>query len=226
MKECDQYPLFLKPIVGSGSIGTLQINAVNDDMVALENHDEVSIRHLYDEMIAHYAYLIQSTTKNHATLAAITPYLATTRLYNFFDGDGLVSLYPLIKIPANSNIADNYWREGNLLASIDAETGKITRVITGTGLEQSEVTHHPDSNIALLGLEIPHWNAVKALNEQCARLFEPLHFVSTDIAITDDGPVVVEVNIGGSFTLPQMLYQTGFLSDERKAFFERHGVTL
>jgi hypothetical protein len=50
----------------------------------------------------------------------------------------------LLKIPAATSIADNYWRPGNLLADLDPMTGVIRRVVRGKGLELEELSKHPE----------------------------------------------------------------------------------
>ena len=40
-----------------------------------------------------------------------------------------------------------------------------------------------------------------------------------DIAITPAGLMLIEINTGGSFTLPQFASGRGFLTDEVRAFF-------
>ena len=44
-----------------------------------------------------------------------------------------------------------------------------------------------------------------------------------DIAITPAGPMLIEINTGGSFTLPQFATGRGFLTDEVRAFFRECG---
>lgn len=63
-------------------------------------------------------------------------------------------------------------------------------------------------------------------HDRTALMFGGLAFQSQDIAITEDGPIVVEVNSGSSFTLTQMVSGEGMLDDETKAFFERAGVNF
>jgi len=45
-------------------------------------------------------------------------------------------------------------------------------------------------------------------------LFAPLRYHALDVVLTPEGPLIVEVNIGGSFVLPQIGSGTGLLSDE------------
>jgi len=216
-------PVFLKPVVGTGSAGAMILNGVDDGRADLALRDDATLEVLYAEMMGDDAYLLQTVMANHPDIDRITSHLATLRFYNFFEEEGLVSLYPMMKIPGGEHVADNFWRTGNMLAAIDGETGRIQRVIRSAGVRREEVSHHPTSGVELIGYQLPCWDEVKSLNASCARMFEPVRFVSTDLAITPDGPRVVEVNYGGSFDLPQVLYDTGFLTAERMAFFARHG---
>jgi hypothetical protein len=50
------------------------------------------------------------------------------------------------KIATGSNAADNFWRQGNVLGAIELETGIITRVLRGTGVEMSLNEAHPTQN--------------------------------------------------------------------------------
>src|SRR3546814_4543433 len=75
-----------------------------------------------------------------------------------------------------------------------------------------EFQQHPATGQQLVGTRLPHWQEVRRVNDACARLFAPVRYQSLDIALTDAGPVVVEVNVGGSFVLPQMASGQGLLT--------------
>ena len=47
-----------------------------------------------------------------------------------------------------------------------------------------------------------------------------------DVAITPDGPSLIEINSGGAFDLPQLASGRGLLTDEVQAFFAACGVRL
>ena len=75
-----------------------------------------------------------------------------------------------------------------------------------------------------MGLELPFWSELLEINQRAARTFSPIRYQSTDIAITEDGPVVVELNYGGGFDLPQYASGRGILTQEVRNFFESCGV--
>jgi hypothetical protein len=131
--------------------------------------------------------------------------------------------FALIKIPGPSSIADNYWRPGNIIADIDLETGEIRRAVTGKGIDLKELQVHPATSEPIVGKVLPFWKELRAVNEVCARLYAPVRFNSLDIALTANGPVVVEVNNGGGFDLPQLASGQGFLTPENHEFFASCG---
>src|SRR3546814_11697609 len=77
-----------------------------------------------------------------------------------------------------------------------------------------EFQQHPVTGQQLVGTRLPHWQALRRLNDACARLFAPVRSQSLDIALTDSGPVVVEVNVGGSCLLTQLASGQGFPPEE------------
>jgi hypothetical protein len=124
------------------------------------------------------------------------------------------------KIPAGANMADNYWRPGNLLGQIDLENGRIIRTTSGAGLETVLHERHPDSDAALTGFEIPHWNELKQLALTGARVMRHMPLIGWDIAPAESGPVIVEMNETPDFFLVQFSDGRGILDTEFRAFME------
>jgi hypothetical protein len=216
-------PLFVKANSGLGSFGAMVIAAFRDDMVFLEHSEPLTVERLASEYLGTRTYIFQPVVQNHRKIGEISPHLATVRTINLIDGDVVRTPFILFKIPSQSSIADNYWREGNMLAAIDPASGKIFRVVKGKGRQLEELVDHPETGARLVGMQMPLWRDVRALNEKCARIYAPVRYQSLDIAITDEGPMVIEVNTGGGFDLPQFATGRGFLTDEVRAFFVRYG---
>ena len=74
---------------------------------------------------------------------------------------------------------------------------------------------HPDHGAPVEGRELPFWDEAKSLAESCLTAFPNLEFAGMDIAVSGNGPVVVEINAspdreGAAFTgMPtkRILYQ-------------------
>lgn len=210
--------LFFKANKGLGSFAAFVCDGIHDGKLMTRPYGAKSAEETMD-MIGDRDFLVQELLCNHADIACMTDAVATIRMTNFVIDGQLHCPIVILKIPVGDNIADNFWRPGNLLANIDPTNGTVLRVIRGEGRAMEVLDRHPTSGIPFAGFKIPFWRDVVELNRTCALSFAPIAFNSLDIAITDAGPVVVEVNCGGSFKLPQLASARGFLTPEVKAFF-------
>lgn len=101
-----------------------------------------------------------------------------------------------------------------MLGAIELETGLISRVVRGTGVEMSLDEAHPDTRRAIVGTLIPQWEALTPLAVSAAEILPGIRTQSWDIAIAAEGPVLLEVNYGGDLNLAQLAHGAGVL-DER-----------
>lgn len=220
------FPLFAKPNNLLGSFGAFRITALADDKVVVNNGDQVPLDQMIEEFMADVPYVLQHVVTNHASIREFADGLATLRTVNLVKSGEVRMERGVFKIPVGGNIADNAWRDGNLVANVDPVTGVIDRVVRGVGPGMRTFTEHPDTGTQLVGMELPCWSEAVALNERTAQLFSTINYQSLDIALTDDGPIIVEVNSGSSFALPQQASGRGFLTKENKKFFESCGVNF
>ncbi len=216
--------LFCKIIDGMVSFGAFRIDGWDDSHVTCVGHPPMSYAEFLSEFVADNAYVVQRRLDNHADLAPYTSALATVRMVNMVRADDVFCPMAVIKLPQGDNIADAFWRPGNLACDIDPETGRVQTVAL-RGVETEFLKDHPSVE-GLMGLQLPFWSELRALNERAARIFAPIRYQSTDIAITPDGPVVVELNYGGGFDLPQYASGRGMMTPEVCAFFQSCGVDL
>ena len=152
--------------------------------------------------------------------------MATLRILTINGNNGPKIFRACWKIPAGPNWADNFWRPGNLLASIDISTGIVQRVITGTGLAMKEVEHHPDTQMRLIGLKVPLWEERCAAALTGATALADFGLLGWDIATAPEGPVIVEVNDTPDAIISQIADRRGlmeplfrqFLEERRQAF--------
>lgn len=84
---------------------------------------------------------------------------------------------------------------------------------------------HPETGELLLGETLPMWDSVIEMARKCAPIFQPVRYQSMDIAITPEGPVLIEINTGGGFDLPQLASGRGFLTEDVREFFRSCGYT-
>lgn len=100
-----------------------------------------------------------------------------------------------IKIGRAGKCVDNAGGGGNVDVCVDTETGEIKYAIQFDGWKNiKEIEKHPDSGNQLNGIVIENWDSIKAEILKYQQVFPYCKAAGWDIAITDDGPVVIEVN--------------------------------
>lgn len=100
-----------------------------------------------------------------------------------------------IKIGRAGKCVDNAGGGGNVDVCVDTETGEIKYAIQYDGWRNiKDIEKHPDSGNQLNGVIIENWEAIKSEVIRFQQAFPYCKAAGWDIAITDDGPVVIEVN--------------------------------
>ncbi len=211
------YPIFGKPVESCQSLGALALlrcDAANGELIAVGDK-RLKIDETLDDIEKHYAaagYLFQKMVKPHRDLMpAIGERLATVRLLTIATPEGPKAFRAGWKLPAAGNVADNFWRPGNMLAGLDFETGRVRQVTSGLGFDTRDVTRHPDTGAELIGLQVPDWEKLKAVAVEGAKALRHFGMIGWDMAATDDGPVIVEANETPDFTLVQIADRRGIL---------------
>ena len=59
------------------------------------------------------------------------------------------------------------------------------------------------------GFEIPYWDEIKKMVLEAALVNDKVNIVGWDVAISKDGPVIIEGNRGPGFDLVQVLLKKG-----------------
>lgn len=100
-----------------------------------------------------------------------------------------------IKIGRAGRCVDNAGSGGNVDSGVDVATGTVYNPILFEGWRKiTDITHHPDSGTLLKDVKIQNWESIK---EKVKDFQKKLPFVKAagwDIAITDEGPYIIEVN--------------------------------
>ncbi len=209
--------IFAKMLGGMVSFGALRVIQADADTVHCLGHEPMGWANLVHDVIGERPYLFQRELRNDPALTPYAGALATVRSVNMMGPDGVQAPYAAIKMPQGTNVADAFWRPGNLACAVDVATGRITSIARRGEFEIEYLDDHPE-NPGLMGFTLPHWDALRDMNARAAHLFAPIRYQSTDIALTPDGPVVVELNYGGGFDIIQNCHGKGMLDDTFRAF--------
>ena len=178
--------IIVKPNVGWSGMGIRKL-AISD------YPSEQALRDLYDELIASDIGVVDEVIQQHPTVAALNPSSVNSlRLVTFLNYDGTPEfIYCVIKMGGQGSFVDNQ-ESGGLHCPLDPRTGRIFG-IAHTG-KYVPYERHPATGVGFVGYVIP---MVPEAIELCLRaaLVEPrIRYVGWDVAITDDGPIIIEGN--------------------------------
>ena len=215
--------LFFKPVEGLGGEDAFMLDHADTERAHVYGQGWMTWEELLERRLAKRPFLVQGVLRAHPFLRARAAHLATVRVCVLPGaGDARAQIpFAVLKLPGARSVTDTHWAVG---CALSPETGAILRACSYDTFGSTPHAAHPDNGAPLVGERLPHWEGLRALAEDAARVFGTQRYQSMDIALTGEGPRIVEVNTGGSFALVQLAYARGFLTDAVREHFVRCGV--
>jgi hypothetical protein len=148
--------------------------------------------------------LLQRCVRNHQNLLPLAPRaLSTVRILAFrAPGGPAQAVLAVFRMAVGSAPADNF-HLGGIIAPVDLATGRLGSALRRDGPVLVPVERHPDTGVVIAGHELPHWRETVELSTHALDLARGLPLVGWDIAITDDGPVLIEGNMASNPDIAQ-----------------------
>lgn len=147
------------------------------------------------------SWIIQEKVRSHPDLDAFsgTDSLQTMRIYSHVDQHGNIHLIDaFLKVIGADAQIDNFQHGalGNFIAPIDVASGQLEPAISRTAAYRwIRLDRHPKTANDFSTFQIPLWSEAKQLVTDAAAHFKPIRSLGWDVAVTADGPVVIEANI-------------------------------
>ena len=192
----ERNPVFIyKPQIGQCGEGIAKIVTA-----------EIADRKAFFDKAMESKACLEELVKQHPAWEALCPGCVNTlRVITGAAAGQSWLLFAATRVGSGTSVADNFHMGGSA-ALIDMETGKLT----GTGLDK-KLNEHDRTATGILydGYEVPYWEEIKAMCLEAALVNDQIHFIGWDVAITPDGPLLIEGNRGSGFDLPQVLAKRG-----------------
>lgn len=158
--------------------------------------------------------ILQPRLVNHPVLRLLSPSaLSTIRVMTIRAPDGPPSLLAAVLRMATGRAAVDNVTQGGLVSAVDTETG-----VTGPGRRYDELHRtfefdvHPDTGAAIAGLNIPFWPETRELTLAAHDRLGGIACIGWDVAILEDGPVLVEGNWNPGTKFVQVATRTPLLT--------------
>ncbi len=182
--------VFLKPIEGSSGVGVTKYTPA----------DWADADAFLRAVRAAGPSVLEDCVVQHERMNALNPGSVNTVRIATLIGDkqqGIV--YAFLRI-GNGKVMDNV-DCGGMAARVDLDSG---RLLTVAADKLGHVfTHHPITNTPIIGFELPHFEQAKDMCLEAMRMVPQLRYVAWDVALTPDGPTMIEGNSFPSHAVPQ-----------------------
>lgn len=191
----------LKPALGSQGIGFLAMRAeVHDgNLLAASLTGAGGARPmrdvLTDEALEFLSdgYIVQRYIEQHPVLMSLNPdSVNTLRLWVLQCASTVHVRGAILRIGRAGKLVDNS-HQGGLYACVDLATGRLS-TCGAMDLFPEQYSHHPDTGVLVEGVQLPYWEETIEVCSLALRALPNLYFSGLDIAISTDGPVVIETN--------------------------------
>lgn len=180
--------VIIKDARGRGGQGIYLAFKDGEKFTVIKNNEFFAL----DQLTISCPSIIQRYIKQHPDLEKFCSSVNTIRTETIITKNNeVVVLGSFIRFGIKDYFLDNQ-KLGGLSVGVNIETGEIyDTAMNGAG---EVFTEHPDSGVPFKGFVIPYWDEVLKLSEQVQRNFSYYNMLGPDIAITPEGPVVIEIN--------------------------------
>lgn len=130
----------------------------------------------------------------------------TLRIMTFANNNKSEILYAALRVGNGVYEVDNF-HKGGMGISVDTKNGKLK----GNAIDKDlkEYKRHPLTKTYFNNFEIPYWKETKKLVRDAALVNQNIKVVGWDVAITKNGPVLVEGNRRPGFDIVQVVSKRG-----------------
>lgn len=151
-------------------------------------------------------FVLEELIRQSPEMSAFHPSSVNTIRLRVFRFDDRVEVLPSnLRLGRGDSVVDNTGR-GGISASLN-EDGVVVVACDESGTKYET---HPDTGVKILGYRVPKWDEAVALVNKLCQIVPKVRYVGWDLALTDNGWVVIEGNDKGMFEGIQMPLQKGF----------------
>lgn len=215
--KCNNIDAFLKVIDGECADGIFHI-VITNGIITIDN--ELFSFDKFRTLLSNKSFILQRRINQCDVLAKLHPYsINTIRVETIWDAEkGKIEILPpLLRVGTNGKSVDN-WAVGGLAVMINLKESCLGKYGFYKPSFGTKVNMHPDTKVIFDGYKIPFLleaiEQVKFLHS----FLTDIHSIGWDIAITDNGPCIIEGNDNWEISLVQICSHG--LKDEFETLFK------
>ncbi|HRQ46766.1 MAG TPA: sugar-transfer associated ATP-grasp domain-containing protein [Rhodocyclaceae bacterium] len=192
--------LFVKPRYGIKGRGAFKLRFTDGQIIL---NDTPTNPEELDERLSGSAHIVQKVIEQHPSIAQLhPPSLNTLRIIMFRSADEIHVFLPYLRMACGGRITDNN-AVSRALVQVDEHSGRAhaNGYLIREGVA-STISKHPDSGIVFSELAIPYLGESIELAKSAHRWMPDMYSIGWDVAITPNGPLLLEGNDDWGATTP------------------------
>ncbi|OWZ83225.1 sugar-transfer associated ATP-grasp domain-containing protein [Natranaerobius trueperi] len=185
------------------------------DVIRVNINNYENCEALYEYLYKNNFTLLEEQIEQHSELNRLSPNCVNTIRVITFVEQSEDSSYDNVKIIGAilrlglEDVIDNL-SAGGIAAPIDLKTGQVYKpAISKELIKDRTFSFHPVSDEGITGFEIPEWENVIKLVKEAAMIIPEVRTVGWDVAISPNGPLLIEGNDNWNKRVWQLAYREG-----------------
>ena len=196
-----------KRLVGEKGKGFFKVEKLEDGSFVFNAGDDTLEG--FKNSLRHGSYILQDYVVQHPAVSALSAgSVNTIRIATMRYHKKAHVFYALIRMSAVKEAQVDNASQGGTFVGIDEETGRLRKY----GMYDDDIhyrpvmeTRHPVTGVTYEGYQIPYWKEIVQLVTTLHRqYFGGLILIGWDIAVTEQGPMVLEINSNPCSKMAQM----------------------
>ena len=185
----DTERVMYKPIAGHRGYGVEAIYLTPETM-----------QEVYDRLSTYPEGVVEAFIKQHPEMCKLSPTSVNSLRFVTFssntepvtaDGKMVDIAYSIVRFGRKGSIVDNL-HSGGMVANVDLETGCLST--DGADRNGQLWVKHPDTKVTIKGFKVPCFEEARQMVLDAIATHQVEGYIGWDIAISEDGPMLLEVN--------------------------------
>lgn len=202
VNNTDESRICFKLVEGFGGLGFDAVEVIREggepQFRLLRDGSIMTIGEYYDsrdDIARGGSVMLETYMEQHPRLAEFNPSSVNTlRLWALERDSGDVEIVlAYFRMGRQGMLVDNI-TSGGIGAPIDLETGILRKAIDALP-GRCEFPVHPDHGAQIDGVKLYAFEEAKSLARSCLKAFPRMKFAGIDVAISTNGPVILEMNV-------------------------------
>lgn len=199
LRDCPGSRVAVKPVEGWGGAEFRAFEVLRGDGGCAQLRDLasgaiLSADALANQLVSEDGYILEAYIEQHGVTSTLNASsLNTLRIWVVRVGAETRFAGAILRVGRYGALVDNI-SAGGLVCPVDVETGRVIEVRESTVMAEPRATH-PDGEAVIAGVTVPYWHEIRALADQSLGAFPNVRFAGLDIAVSPDGPQLIEINV-------------------------------